>query len=59
MKKPSQSDLAPDKNRQDAAGSEFPKKKYSAPRVVEYGSFAKLTRGGAGGTAEGGMSPCL
>ncbi|MBI2818957.1 MAG: lasso RiPP family leader peptide-containing protein [Acidobacteria bacterium] len=36
-------------------------KKYTAPRLVEYGSFAKLTQGGAAGVTEGGvMSPaCL
>ena len=37
-------------------------KKYTVPRLVEYGSFAKLTQGGILGSTEGGgsMSPaCL
>ena len=36
--------------------------KYAAPRLIEYGSFTKLTQGGAAGLTEGGgsMSPaCL
>lgn len=35
------------------------KLQYAAPRLVEYGSLAKLTRGGVAGTTEGGSMSCL
>ena len=36
------------------------KMKYATPRLVEYGTLAKLTRTGAPGVAEGGMgTTCL
>ena len=34
--------------------------RYSSPRLVEYGTLAKLTRGKVAGVTEGGtMSACL
>jgi hypothetical protein len=36
------------------------KNEYATPRLVEYGTLAKLTRSGLPGAAEGGMgSMCL
>ena len=35
------------------------KNKYTAPKLVEYGSFAKLTQGGSVGAEMNGGTPCL
>lgn len=40
-------------NQLDGAEKVRPKNKYAAPRLVEYGSLAKLTRGAAAGGTEG------
>lgn len=40
-----------DRLKKDAAGS--PKKTYAKPRLVEYGSVAKLTQSGGSTTTEG------
>ena len=49
-KQPPQGDL-----QQSAAGTSA-KKAYATPRLIEYGSVAKLTATGAGSTSDGGMS---
>jgi hypothetical protein len=47
----------------DTAAREDAKKPYTEPRLIEYGSIAKLTQTGAGSRADfGGMMrtrPCL
>ena len=42
-------------------GTETPREKqqYSAPRLMEYGTLAKLTRAKVAGAADAVMSPCL
>lgn len=49
-KQPPQEDL-----QQPAAGTSA-KKAYAAPRLIEYGSVAKLTATGTGSTSDGSMS---
>lgn len=48
---------------QQESHSQVVKKKYASPRLMEYGSLAKLTHGGGGTKNDGGghntMSACL
>lgn len=47
----------------DTAAREDPKKPYTEPRLIEYGSVAKLTQSGSGNKNDGGgggmMRVCL
>ena len=36
-----------------------PKRRYTKPRLVEYGTLAKLTRAKIAGVADGSKSACL
>ena len=42
---------------QQASHQEVVKKQYASPRLVEYGSLAKLTQAGSGGAGDGGATP--
>jgi hypothetical protein len=54
-------DLEGDRSHQASTGRAGTKKAYSAPRLVEYGSVAKLTQNGAGSVADQkfGMRPSV
>lgn len=56
---PERKNLQQHESQLEAAPKTKAKMKYAAPSLVEYGNLAKLTRGGAGPSAEGGMTPCL
>jgi hypothetical protein len=42
-------------NSEKTERKEEPKKPYTSPTLVVYGSVSKLTKGGTGGSAEGSM----